>query len=180
MKFAASLIVLLSYSVTSLATLHLPTIDLGYVRQRATEHNTTSGLYIYRNVRYARPPLGELRFRKPQPPLQEPAGTISDGSQYKTTVCPQALQSKATTDGYSEDCLVSGILLFRIRSRLILWQFLDVYVPTGVKPGDDVPVLVWIYGGAYILGSKNDAYMNPSGLFRTAQKPMIFVALNYR
>ena len=60
------------------------------------------------------------------------------------------------------------------------WQFLDVYAPTGVKPGDDVPVLVWIYGGAYTVGSKDDAYMNPSGLFRTAQKPVIFVALNYR
>ena len=119
MKFPASLIVLLSYSVTSFATSHLPTIDLGYVRQRATEHNTTSGLYIYRNVRYARPPLGELRFRKPQPPLREPAGTISDGSQYKTTVCPQALKLKANTNGYSEDCLVSGILLFRIRSCFI-------------------------------------------------------------
>ena len=120
MKLAASLIVLLSYSVTSLATLHLPTIDLGYVRQRATEHNTTSGLYIYRNVRYARPPLGELRFRKPRPPLPEPAGSISDGSQYKTTICPQGFQPETNTEWYSEDCLVSGIFPFRIRSRLIL------------------------------------------------------------
>src|ERR1700733_14876533 len=110
MKLALCLL-LLARSVATFAT-HLPTINLGYIRQQATEHNSTNGLYIYRNVRYARPPIGELRFRKPQPPLPEPAGTISDGSQYKTTICSQGMSSSTpSTNGFSEDCLVSSSYL---------------------------------------------------------------------
>jgi hypothetical protein len=117
MRFAPSLFLLLVYYTAGPATdpPSLPTIDLGYVRQRATEYNTTTGLYIYRNIRYAHPPIADLRFRKPQPPLPEPAGTISDGSQYKTTVCPQAVNRYTpSANGFSEDCLVSGIFIFVI------------------------------------------------------------------
>jgi hypothetical protein len=104
------LLLLLTNCATTISTSHLPTVDLRYVRERATEYNTTSGLFIYRNVRYARPPIGNLRFRKPQQPLREPAGTISDGSQYTTTVCPQPVsQTTPSTNGFSEDCLASKI-----------------------------------------------------------------------
>ncbi len=91
---------------------NLPTVDLGYVHQRATSYNETTRTYTYRNIRYARPPLNDLRFRKPQPPLKEPYGTISDGNQYSTTVCPQAFVSNGTPSdrGFTEDCLVSRIL----------------------------------------------------------------------
>lgn len=113
MKFASSILLLFASSVTSIAISSLPAVDLGYVQQRATEVNATSGLYIYRNVRYARPPLGDLRFRKPQPPTQEPSGSISDGSQYNTTVCPQMVSSGTPSmNGFSEDCLVSDIFFF--------------------------------------------------------------------
>lgn len=114
MKFTPSLLLLLVSSATSKTTSSLPIVDLGYVQQQATEYNTTSGLCIYKNVRYARPPLGELRFRKPEPPLEEPAGTVSDGSQYPTTICPQplpppgAIEVTPSTNGFSEDCLVSA------------------------------------------------------------------------
>lgn len=127
MKFTVSFLLLLASSVTSLSTSSLPIADLGYVKQQATEYNSSSGLYIYKNIRYARPPLGNLRFRKPEPPLQEPAGTISNGSQYPTTICPQRVQLPGSVgtgtrspNGFSEDCLVGGqpcSLLFWIASR---------------------------------------------------------------
>lgn len=109
MKFVCPLVLLSASVAGNIATSLLPIVDLGYVRQQATEYNASTGLYIYRNVRYARPPVGEFRFRKPQPPLQEPAGTVSNGSQYRTTVCPQAMNPIAATKGFSEDCLVNGI-----------------------------------------------------------------------
>ena len=43
----------------------LPIIDLGYVKQQATKYNQTYDFYHFRNIRYAAPPLGDLRFRKP-------------------------------------------------------------------------------------------------------------------
>jgi hypothetical protein len=113
-NFTYFLVLLSASYAISAATSHLPIVDLGYVRQRATEYNTTSGLYIYKNIRFARPPIGELRFRKPELPLHEPEGTIRDGSQYTTTICPQPVSqiSPATpsTNGFSEDCLVRGTL----------------------------------------------------------------------
>lgn len=113
MKSILSFLLLLASSVTSFSTTSsLPIVDLGYVQQQATEYNSSSGLYIYKNIRYARPPLGDLRFRKPEPPLQEPAGTVSNGTQYPTTICPQTVSSSIitpSTNGFSEDCLVSSL-----------------------------------------------------------------------
>jgi carboxylesterase type B len=56
--------------------------------------------------------------------------------------------------------------------------FLDVYVPANVTK--DAAVMVWIYGGGYVLGSKDNH--SPVGLLQAASSygDMIFVALNYR
>jgi carboxylesterase type B len=76
---------------------------------------------------------------------------------------------------------VENVFIAQDHTDLSNWpQFLDVYVPNGIEEGDNVPVLVWLYGGGYSTGSKDDIYVNPEGLFHTAQKPMVFVALNYR
>jgi hypothetical protein len=80
----------------------LPIVDLGYVQQQATEYNETADVYVYRNIRFAAPPLGDLRLRKPQDPLNETE--VQNGSLGINTACSQ-------TDGTSligsEDCLVS-------------------------------------------------------------------------
>jgi carboxylesterase type B len=65
--------------------------------------------------------------------------------------------------------------------------FLDVFVPKNAlsnadKEGSGVPVLVWIYGGGYTIGSKAN---DPSGLLAVASgnssdEEVIYVALNYR
>jgi hypothetical protein len=79
----------------------LPIVDLGYVQQQATEYNETADVYVYRNIRFAAPPLGDLRLKKPQDPLNETE--IQNGSLGRSTACSQ-------TDGTSligsEDCLV--------------------------------------------------------------------------
>lgn len=58
--------------------------------------------------------------------------------------------------------------------------FLDVKVPKGTKEGDNLPVIVWIYGGGYIFGKKDFIPYNPTGLFKRSQGKMIYVAMNYR
>jgi len=65
--------------------------------------------------------------------------------------------------------------------------FLDLYVPgkairnTRLK----LPVLVWVYGGAYLFGSKDTLqpelpFYDGSGMMTKADNNMIFVAMNYR
>ncbi|KAA8905480.1 Alpha/Beta hydrolase protein [Sphaerosporella brunnea] len=137
----------------------LPIVDLGYVRQQATEFNETAQVYIYRNVRFAAPPLGDLRLRKPQAPLKE--NGIQNGALGRDTACAQ-LNSTGALIG-SEDCL-----------------FLDVYVPKAIcGQGKQVPVLAWWYGGGYTNGAK-DSDGSPWGIFDQASEPFIFVSSNYR
>lgn len=101
-------------------------------------HNISYATYA--NIRFAQPPVGELRFRKPQLPPPSNS-TVQDGVVPRNaTNClisiPHELEQNIGINGTSwgsEDCL-----------------FLDVKVPEGVI-GRKVPVLLWFYGGGVRL-----------------------------
>lgn len=67
---------------------------------------------------------------------------------------------------------------------------LSIYLPSACFNGDaqlladaKLPVLIFIHGGAFFLGSANRPYYNPINLVRHAQNrhtPIVFVAINYR
>ncbi|KAL6831762.1 alpha/beta-hydrolase [Trichoderma camerunense] len=179
----------------------LPTVDLGYQVHRAISYNDTIKAYNFTNIPYAEPPVGSLRWRAPIPPkgVQK---TIQDGSVGK--ICPQqspnwtitavqfatawatnqlpsfnytaaeeiANSTPQTTDPRTtEDCLV-----------------LDVIVPKAVldkkkSHGKKAPVLVWIYGGGYVSGSK-ESWGSPNRIISASQEDgsdgIIWVAMNYR
>ena len=115
----------------------------------------------WKGVRYAAPPLGDLRFRAPRPPQPwtEPADASSFG-----TACPQPpvpnfpMNLGARQD---EDCLK-----------------LNVWAPSGTQPGDAKPVMVWVHGGAYVLGSGGQPYYNGRRLAHSGD--VVVVTLNYR
>jgi para-nitrobenzyl esterase len=77
-------------------------------------------LKVFRGVRYAAPPTGDLRFKPPQPP--EAFSGVRDATQFGS-VCAQPSQAGATG---SEDCL-----------------FLNVWAHTGTVR----PVIVFLHGG---------------------------------
>jgi len=79
----------------------LPVVDLGYVKHQAAEYNETAAVYVYRNIRFAAPPVGERRLKKPQPPLRE--GGIQNGDYGRSTSCAQTNGTALLGD---EDCLV--------------------------------------------------------------------------
>ncbi|KAF2185571.1 putative lipase 2 [Zopfia rhizophila CBS 207.26] len=148
-------------------------IDLGYTKHIPTFVNTTlfgRRVSIYKNVRFTNPPTGDLRFQKPDTDLPNTQG-IQDGhvpwgSADCITSAPAAIpfpDINGTAWGH-EDCL-----------------FLDVYVPKGVQPGDQVPVLHYFIGTPYAFGSK-EMFSNPMGLFDSAseESKTIFVVDNYR
>lgn len=147
----------------------LPILTLPYGSYKAYSYDVTDDYYYFKNIRFAAPPVGDLRWKKPADPLQETG--VADGSVgYQ---CPQALPSTlsfaypiiSNLEPWSEDCL-----------------FLDVRVPGSAIRGEvkDLPVLFWIFGGGYVLGSKSFFLYDGHPLLKSASNNLIYVAPNYR
>ncbi|PZQ59059.1 MAG: carboxylesterase [Phenylobacterium zucineum] len=58
--------------------------------------------------------------------------------------------------------------------------FLNVVRPAGAKPGDKLPVMVWIHGGAYVIGTSMGAFGGDTEGTNFAKKGIVHVSLNYR
>lgn len=138
----------MSSTSTLVETTHGPVrgVDHGYVK-------------VWKGIRYAAPPVGDLRWRAPQPP--ERWTRIADASRF-AAVCPQPPVPVIPFElgaPESEDCL-----------------FLNVWAPA--LPGDSKPVMVWVHGGAYILGSGSQPLYDGSVLASSGDA--IVVTINYR
>lgn len=108
---------------------------------------------VFRGIPYAQAPVGELRFANTQP--AEPRNALLELSDAFGNMCPQTNITTQQLQG-EEDCL-----------------FLNVYAPTN---GNDLPVMVWVHGGAFVFGNGGGEY-DPT---RLVDKDVIVVTLNYR
>jgi para-nitrobenzyl esterase len=114
---------------------------------------------VWKGVRYAAPPVGDLRWRAPQPP--EPWTTVADASRFGF-VCPQPTLPVVPLDlgaPEDEDCL-----------------YLNIWSST--VPGDKKPVMVWVHGGAYVLGSAGQPLYD--GTVLASSGDAVIVTVNYR
>jgi para-nitrobenzyl esterase len=115
----------------------------------------------WKGVRYAAPPVGELRWRAPQP--VKPSTTVVDATRY-SVVCPQPVDPRIPIDlgaPQGEDCLT-----------------LNVWASSDITAGDRRPVMVWVHGGAYILGSASQPLYDGRALAGDGE--VIVVTMNYR
>ena len=112
----------------------------------------TADVRHFLGIPYAAPPVGDGRWRAPQPiaPWTDTLMANEVGSQ-----CPQILSFSGPS--YDEDCL-----------------FVNVWTPAGAH---DLPVMVWLHGGAFIFGSGGDKYYAGDTL---ADQGMVVVTINYR
>ncbi len=113
------------------------------------------GVREFLRIPYAAPPVGDLRFKPPQPP--EP-WTEERELITPSDPCPQGV---SFAGGGVEDCL-----------------FVNVWVPEKPVTSGNVPVMVWLHGGAFIFGSGSDAYYSGANL--AAAQGVIVVNMNYR
>jgi para-nitrobenzyl esterase len=114
---------------------------------------TTSGEAVFKNIPFAQPPVGDLRWREPLPAKPWPG--IRDATAF-SPACVQSGNQGATS---SEDCL-----------------YLNVWTPAWPmqKP---TAVMLWIYGGGNFAGATNDPTFNGESL---ARHGIILVTANYR
>ncbi len=128
---------------------HIPQGDLAGV--------TADGAESFKGVPFAAPPVGDLRWRPPEPPANWTGVRKADAF---GPICMQASRGFFANAPMSEDCLT-----------------LNVWRPAGAKAGDKLPVMVWIYGGAFIQGSSAAPFYDGT---RFAKAGVILVSLNYR
>lgn len=126
------------------------------VIQGVTEENVDS----FKGIPFAAPPVGEYRWRPPQPVT--PWEGVLDASEFSPN-CAQAgwgVAPGAISDGSSEDCL-----------------YLNLWKPADIEANAKLPVMVWIHGGAFVGGSGSSP-----GTVGTefAKQGVILVTINYR
>ncbi len=117
--------------------------------------------WSFRGIPFAAPPVGDLRWKAPQPVV--PWDGVRASTQYGL-VCPQinadwVLNPNTVAERQSEDCL-----------------YLNVVTPTGTFT-DRLPVMVWIYGGSFLNGSGSAPLYDGASLSR---KGVVVVTFNYR
>ncbi|MDR0619799.1 MAG: carboxylesterase family protein [Bacteroidales bacterium] len=120
---------------------------------------------IFMGIPFAAPPVGELRWKAPQP------AAAWDGVRECTALPASAMQGKPTPffcwskeflipdKPVSEDCL-----------------YLNVWTPAKTSKGK-FPVIVWIHGGGFSGGSGTVPLYDGEAM---ARKGVIFVTINYR
>ncbi len=117
------------------------------------------GMFIFKGIRYAAPPVGDLRFKpsvSPEP-WAEPAEAYEYGNRAMQGLGPAGPDTNIQKS--SEDCL-----------------FLNVWTP-GVD-SKKRPVMVWLHGGGFSSGSGGDSFCEGLNLARKGD--VVVVTVNHR
>src|SRR5580658_6046880 len=126
-------------------------------------------LWSFSGIPYARPPVGELRWRPPQAP--DPWDGIGDAAAFGP-IAPQppaaagitSASDPATSEPQSEDCL-----------SLNVWTSA---LPDETAAAAGRPVMVWIHGGGFTSGSGSVFLYRGEHLVRNGD--VVVVTVNYR
>lgn len=133
-------------------------IDSGLVAGTLVGH----GVRAYYGIPFAAPPVRQNRWRAPQP-VQPWRGIYTADA--KRADCMQPMRASDINHYFgaqtiSEDCL-----------------YLNVWAPASGRPGANLPVIVWIFGGGFSIGSANMPLYDGAPL---ARQGVVYVAANYR
>lgn len=118
-----------------------------------------SGVRAFKGIPFAAPPVGEYRWREPQP--------VKNWQGVKKTdkFGPRAMQNAVfgdmgfRSDGMSEDCL-----------------YLNVWTPAK-SASENLPVLVYFYGGGFVAGDGSEGRYDGESM---AKKGIVALTVNYR
>jgi para-nitrobenzyl esterase len=149
------LLALLAVMLASPVGAQTVAVDTGQIEGKTLP----SGVRAWLGVPFAAPPVRELRWKPPRPAARWEGVFHADRF---APMCLQAGRGRTMnhyfgTEATSEDCL-----------------YLNVWAPPS---GEKLPVVVWIYGGGFTVGSASMANYSGEGL---AEKGVVRVNLAYR
>ncbi len=137
-----------------------PTIDPNLLvvqtKQGKVQGTTEQKVCVWRGIPYAKAPVGELRFKSPQPADSWPE--VKNATQFGAA----SLQPQSSFTGNmpkSEDCLS-----------------LNIWSPAA--DGKKRPVMFWIHGGGFIVGAGSSDLYNGANLAQNGD--VVVVSFNYR
>ena len=118
-----------------------------------------SGIRTFKGVPYAAPPVGNLRWREPQPAQKWTGVRKADHFGPRAMQLPLFGDMNFRSDGMSEDCL-----------------YLNVWTPS--KTGNEhLPVMVYFYGGGFVAGDGSEPRYDGESI---ARRGIVAVTVNYR
>jgi para-nitrobenzyl esterase len=118
-----------------------------------------SGIGTFRGIPFAAPPVGDLRWKPPQPVKNWEGVRRTDRFGPRAMQRPIFGDMNFRSDGMSEDCL-----------------YLNVWTPA--KSGDErLPVLVYFYGGGFVAGDGSEPRYDGASM---AKRGIVAVTVNYR
>ncbi|KAI0156831.1 Alpha/Beta hydrolase protein [Xylariaceae sp. FL1272] len=143
--------------------------------------SSISGVDTFWGIPYARPPVGDLRFRAPVA-LDATFGTLNATS--APAACPQ-LPSDYDPVSYTfvEPSVINQYIAFSHPDSEMSEDCLTLNIqrPSSTTSESKLPVVVWIYGGGFNQGSNKES---PWERFVTdsvsISHPVLVVAINYR
>ena len=144
------------FLIIAFAQLAFSQIQTAKVTGGEVQGVVTDGISIFKGIPFAAPPVGDLRWKAPAP-VQAWTG-IKKADAFGPA-CMQAAGAMGNTAPVSEDCL-----------------YLNVWTPAK-KPGEKIPVIVWIYGGGFSGGSTSTPMYDGMGF---AKKGVVLVSVAYR
>lgn len=151
---AAASGLLLAGLVSASAASAAATPPVVQTRSGPVQATVRGDMLSYFAIPFAAPPVGDLRWRAPQP-----------AAKWKTPIAAAKTASP---------CLQTGLTAaFRANNDSEDCLYLDVHAPAGKGP---FPVMVWIHGGAFALGDAS-TYADPSPL---VSRGVVVVAIHYR
>ena len=123
------------------------------------EGKVESGIRTFKGVPYAAPPVGNLRWREPQPMTNWTGVRKADAFGPRAVQLPLFGDMNFRSNGISEDCL-----------------YLNIWTPS--KTGNEkLPVLVYFYGGGLMAGDASEPRYDGESM---ARRGIVSVTVNYR
>lgn len=176
-RFFLSLIFIIICSALAYAFPPTPVVTLPD-QGKVQGHRFADGSSVieFLGIRYAESPVGELRWAPPRPYISTSSGWGDEEDEEteifranERIICTQPDSFLvASNSTKTEDCL-----------RVNVWVKSETLERARAQPGSvQAPVLVFIHGGAFVVGSGLDDYINPKSY--AEEHGLILVTLNYR